>query len=488
MAPLSSKHSKKSDNNKKTAGKKMPAVLKKAAIVIAIILTAFIVVYIGIAYLYYGSRFLPGTVINDKDYSNVSVNSLAEEIDTSIDNYELNICKNGEITDTLKGTDIDLLSTDTVNAVENACIKQNKLMWGIYIFGGTENAGIDNAVTYNEEKFNSVVDSLNIIAMQPTSVSENARLEFSDDKYNIIPAKYGDEIDKTKFIEAVSNAVLAFESNINVEDADCYIKPEITEDSEALVNACNKANNILNKNVEMTAFSNKTAIDKSVVQKWIKIDENFNVVPNEDEINNYVSSLDSIYTSYKKDRQFKTGSGNVVTVKGGDYGRALNTDDLKTQLTSIITDDNTTGFVLNFSRGAMGSVENDIGTTYVEVDLTNQHLYMFVEGNLVVETDVVTGKPDGTHDTPQGTYKLKYKQLDATLNGPGYSTPVAYWMPFNGDIGLHDATWQPRFGTDRYITGGSHGCVNLPLDAAKSIYEYAVVGMPVVCYFNVKSY
>lgn len=58
----------------------------------------------------------------------------------------------------------------------------------------------------------------------------------------------------------------------------------------------------------------------------------------------------------------------------------------------------------------MGSLENDLGTTYAEIDLTNQRMWMYKDGKVVVATDVVTGKPDGEHDTPQGTYKLKYKE------------------------------------------------------------------------------
>jgi len=135
----------------------------------------------------------------------------------------------------------------------------------------------------------------------------------------------------------------------------------------------------------------------------------------------------------------------------------------------------------------MGSFENDLGTTYAEIDLTNQRMWMYKDGKIVVATDVVTGKPDGEHDTPQGTYKLKYKEKNATLKGANYSTPVAWWMPFNGDIGMHDATWQPTFGGDRYIKHGSHGCVNLPLDKAASIFNYAVVNMPVVCYYHAKA-
>jgi len=69
----------------------------------------------------------------------------------------------------------------------------------------------------------------------------------------------------------------------------------------------------------------------------------------------------------------------------------------------------------------MGSLENDLGTTYAEIDLTNQRMWMYKDGKVVVATDVVTGKPDGEHDTPQGTYKLKYKEKNATLKGANYS-------------------------------------------------------------------
>ena len=68
------------------------------------------------------------------------------------------------------------------------------------------------------------------------------------------------------------------------------------------------------------------------------------------------------------------------------------------------------------------------------------------------------------------------------LNGPGYSSYVEYWMAFNGNIGLHDANWRNEFGGSIYRSNGSHGCVNLPTEAAKLIYETVSYGYPVVCY------
>ena len=66
------------------------------------------------------------------------------------------------------------------------------------------------------------------------------------------------------------------------------------------------------------------------------------------------------------------------------------------------------------------------------------------------------------------------------LRGPGYASPVSYWMPFNGGVGLHDATWRGSFGGTIYKTNGSHGCVNIPLKAAKVVYENLTYTMPII--------
>jgi len=55
-------------------------------------------------------------------------------------------------------------------------------------------------------------------------------------------------------------------------------------------------------------------------------------------------------------------------------------------------------------------------------------------------------------------------------------------MPFNGGVGLHDASWRSTFGGKIYVTGGSHGCINLPRSAAETIYNNISAGTPVLVY------
>lgn len=108
---------------------------------------------------------------------------------------------------------------------------------------------------------------------------------------------------------------------------------------------------------------------------------------------------------------------------------------------------------------------------------------VYKNGSLVVQGDVVTGNVSENDATPAGVYRLKYKERNATLKGQGYSSPVSYWMPFNGGIGIHDANWRSVFGGEIYKTGGSHGCVNSPYDLAKTVFENIDAGTPVVCYY-----
>ena len=126
--------------------------------------------------------------------------------------------------------------------------------------------------------------------------------------------------------------------------------------------------------------------------------------------------------------------------------------------------------------------KKDYGNTYVEINLAAQDVFLYVDGKKILETDCVTGNASRGYDTPAGTYSITYTERNATLNGENYSTPVKYWMPFNRNIGLHDASWRSSFGGEIYKYNGSHGCVNLPPDKAAKLFQYVKKGMPVICY------
>ena len=102
---------------------------------------------------------------------------------------------------------------------------------------------------------------------------------------------------------------------------------------------------------------------------------------------------------------------------------------------------------------------------------------------MIIDSPFVSGNVSKNYTTPPGLFELYYKQKDRVLKGEDYATPVKYWMPFNGGIGFHDANWQPYFGGDRYLEGGSHGCINMPPEKAAALYEIIQYNVPIVCFY-----
>ena len=197
----------------------------------------------------------------------------------------------------------------------------------------------------------------------------------------------------------------------------------------------------------------------------------------------YAQKLAEKYDTQGYARKFRTSYGKEITLYKGNFGWKL---DAEATALSIMESAcfHRQQFVapvwkhkgVGFTRG------DDIGDSYVEIDLVNQKVWLYQNGEQLLATECVSGTYGTDRQTPGGVYSITYKQSPAVLRGPGYESPVTYWMPFNGGIGLHDASWRDSFGGDIFKTNGSHGCINLPTEAAKLIYETVSAGYPVVCY------
>lgn len=174
----------------------------------------------------------------------------------------------------------------------------------------------------------------------------------------------------------------------------------------------------------------------------------------------------------------------------GDYGWQINQAEEAVALTRMVQNGTNQTREPAYSRTAASRTGNDFGTTYVEVDMGLQHIYMYENGTLIAEAPIVTGNVAKGWTTPEGLYTLYYKERDRVLRGPkradgtySYESPVSYWMPFNGGIGLHDASWRGKFGGEIYKNNGSHGCINIPPKTAAVIYEHVYKGIPILCFY-----
>ena len=204
-----------------------------------------------------------------------------------------------------------------------------------------------------------------------------------------------------------------------------------------------------------------------------------------EKLKEYVHQLAVKYDTYGSERDFRTAEGNMIKVKGGDYGWVIYEEKEVEALRADIEAGREVIREPEYLYRGYDREENDIGDTYVEVDLTKQRMCFYLNGTLLVDTPVVTGTQNKKYATPTGVYALDNKKSPAVLKGEDYASPVTYWMPFKGNsVGLHDASWQSAFGGNRYATGyGSHGCINLPIGAAAELYGMIEPGDVVVVHY-----
>lgn len=117
----------------------------------------------------------------------------------------------------------------------------------------------------------------------------------------------------------------------------------------------------------------------------------------------------------------------------------------------------------------------------IEVNLTTQTLYAW-EGNTLVRTSPVTTGKDG-FNTPTGRFYIMTREgtIDMTgcAGGECWSVPnVPHSMLFlQGGFYLHGAYWHNNFGNPNLRS--SHGCVNLPLEFAGWLFDWARIGTEV---------
>lgn len=123
----------------------------------------------------------------------------------------------------------------------------------------------------------------------------------------------------------------------------------------------------------------------------------------------------------------------------------------------------------------------------VIVSVSSQHMWACSGDKTVYDNPVITGKLANDDSTPLGDYKIFGQLTDQTLKGCDasgcWNDPVSYWLPYQqadgGTVGFHDATWRAdsEFGnTPPASNKGSHGCVEMPLAAAKWLYNWSSVG------------
>lgn len=311
-------------------------------------------------------------------------------------------------------------------------------------------------------------------------------------------------LDVNAVYEALTSALESGMTNIALQEYDCYRNVEDSEADLAQRELWKKLNDFADCKLVYDMGTEQIEITPQTVISFLKreqtvsgsydnmgenvtflLDEKGCFVPDEEAVNAWVDALVEQYNTCGTTRTFKSTRGDSVEVTYEKYGTKLDGEAEKAYLLQALSQKRTKVEIHvpayiqeGFVRGL-----DDIGDTYIEIDLTEQKMYYYSEGVLTLETDVVTGDVRDNMETPEGINYVYNKQRNRTLRGPGYASFVKYWMPVIGGVGIHDAAWRYRFGGEIYKINGSHGCINTPSDIMDDFYEAVKVGTPVIMFY-----
>lgn len=297
------------------------------------------------------------------------------------------------------------------------------------------------------------------------------------------------DVEKTK--AAVYDAFCSQEQCLDLETAGCYRSEPYDQEERDTMVLWKKIEAFQDCGIVYLFGKDRETVDASVVCDWITVDENRqfvldqegNLILDAEKVKEYIAFLAEKYDTYGAVREFQTTRGDVVTIEGGTYGNKLDQRAEVKYLTESFLNNVREEHEPAYERKAWAQGKDDIGDTYIEVDMGEQLLYYYEKGTCLIKTPIVTGNMMRRRDTPAAVCFVYGKQKNRVLKGPGYAARVKFWMPVKGGIGIHDASWRKEFGGEIYKTDGSHGCINTPYEAMEKLYDRVEIGTPVVMFY-----
>ena len=442
--------------------------------------------YLGVG-IFFRSHFVPNSRVNGIDSFGKTAQQMADLLADREKSYHMVIKTADGATEQVITPDmVDLSSNLQPGDMSRLLANQQAFLWPRYLLGDKLEQKT-SGWKLNRDKLNALVDALPEVSRTDLVQTKNADLVYDQQQksYLVQEEVYGNNIDTDRFKDALADAIVNLQEEISL--ADYAVQPTLKADDSRLKELIGKMNQIAQMKITLKIGGDQETVPQEKIISWIGIDENANMVVHDEAIRAYVGELAGKYDTVGKNRSFHTSYGAVVNISSGDYGRKVDQEAEFNALRENLTDGRDLTRDLNFSQKAAGGAGDDIGSSYVEVNLTAQHLFVYKDGRKVVDTAVTTGKPVNHHQTNVGIFRVKSHEANRTLrgrndDGSSYASPVKYWMPFDGGIGLHDAPWKSNYGVKNYLTNGSHGCVNLPPSVAGSVFANVSVGMPVIVY------
>lgn len=460
---------------------------KKAWIIVGCVFGAIVLVYLGIS-VFFMSHFYINTEINEHEFSGKTAAQVEDYMKEQVKGYVLTVREKDNQSDTISGDEISLEYKENSD-IKNALKKQNAFLWPTAFFvKNSTKVTID--VNYDKDALNEKIQNLQAVKAEQIPAT-NAHPKYNGNEFIVEPEVIGTAVKMETLQEKIHEYISGFKSELDMEEEGCYELPKYTSESEEVKKACDSMNQYLKASITYTMDEN-VVVDKELISTWLTVDDTMNVTFNENGVKEWLAIFGDKYDTLGGTRTITSPWGETVEVSGGDYGWSIDEETEFAALTNSIKNGEVVTKEPAYYDGGRAASHGpqDWGSTYLEVDISAQHMWFVVDGAVALETDIVTGVPIPSKETTQGVWFVKEMKQHATLVGevqpdtgkPEYETEVDYWMRITwSGIGFHDAKWQPAFGGSLYSSGyGSHGCINMPLDKAAALYNMLSMGTPAI--------
>lgn len=466
---------------------------KKPVLICGIVVLVLLIVYLA-GMLYYNDKFLNGTMVNGSDVGGMTLQKANDQLSKKVNGQSLKLIFNDGQSEVLQSAQLGV-SYNKDNSLNQLMKNQNKWAWFIGFFKNEKNT-LTDLIQISDENLTNGIASMEHAKEENQIAPTDTCIQYKDGNFSIIEETLGSKFNIEELVKNIKVALSEGKQQLDVTKANGYVKPQVYKDDQDLNNQLKAANEYCLSAITYTTPKGKEiALDGSTLITWLNKQDDGSYTKDEsvfkEKLTAFVKELASQYNSIGATRTFTGKDGQSHTVSGGTYGFRVSTDSEVSALLKMINENKSENNRIPEHTGQLPSGENGgLGTTYLEINITKQHLWFVKDGSVVLESDFVSGKEsDPTRLTPSGTYYIYNKERNRVLRGTKqpngkyeYESPVSYWMPFNKGIGLHDASWRSTFGRDIYINSGSHGCINLPTGFAGSLYSQIYVNLPVVVY------
>lgn len=481
-------------------------------------LIAAIVLLLIFVNVYYSNRWYPNTVINGVDVSNMTYLESEDAFADQLEDYSLDVVGKDGLSVNVNGNEIELSAQYTDILKQD--FDDHKSQRSIFGFLGNHDHDLSFDVTYNQDTLNNIVNNSALVTGtegNPIVASTNAYITYDEDTKSgkIVEATVGNQINLEQLNTLINQSISQIAVRLDLSDHnEAYQQPTANLDDDKLQEMLATYNNYLLNWVswDMGEDTVETMTPEDI-KDWLSTNDAGEVVLDQDAMEEWVEAFCLKYRTVGKERNFTTHSGNVIQISGGDYGWRIDYDKAVEQAYNAITEETDSSLINAYidnpsdkNQKALTTTlepeysnegykkdyknfENDWDTqNYSEIDLTEQRVYVYKNGELAYSCICVSGLPtaDNSRITRTGVWYIKEKKPEKVLVGEDYETPVKYWIRImwtgTGYHALNRSDWG-RWTPDLYKTRGSHGCLNLQESDAAQLYQLISIGDPVFIHY-----